>query len=377
VWSFSFRVCVRVCVCVVSGCSGLYGAFVELGPYLTLDPVSLTLTPNPNSWNSHANLLIIDQPAGTGFSFVNDPNQIVQDEPTMAKQLYNSLLNFYNLFPQLKKNPFFITGESYAGKYIPYLATEIHNQNSLISPSNSSFINLVGMAIGDGWTDPLLQTGVYADQAYNLGLLDETEVLNVNQQMVLCTNLTETQQWQQAQIVCDNLLNFIVNASGGVDEDDTRDFSADEPNQNLPQDYLNQPALQTALHLPSSIVWEQCNDDVAVGLSIDEMIPSVQLLPTLFENYRVILYNGQFDLNCGAVGTEKYLRKLLGDDIFMKAEKRFWKDENDEGRMAGYVRDFTEKLSFVIVSGAGHMVPQTQGKHALNLLTKMINNQPF
>ena len=50
-----------------------------------------------------------------------------------------------------------------AGKYIPYLAT------ALLSSSPS--IPLVSIAIGDGWVDPLKQTAVYAEQAFNLGII--------------------------------------------------------------------------------------------------------------------------------------------------------------------------------------------------------------
>ncbi len=44
---------------------------------------------------------------------------------------YKALLAFFNKFPNLKKNDFYITGESYAGIYIPYLAYEIMNRNKL------------------------------------------------------------------------------------------------------------------------------------------------------------------------------------------------------------------------------------------------------
>jgi carboxypeptidase C (cathepsin A) len=39
-----------------------------------------------------------------------------------ADEFVNFLIGFYNLHPEFKSVPFFITGESYAGKYIPLFA---------------------------------------------------------------------------------------------------------------------------------------------------------------------------------------------------------------------------------------------------------------
>jgi carboxypeptidase C (cathepsin A) len=53
--------------------------------------------------------------------------------------------------------PLYITGESYCGKYIPNMATEIMDQNN-DKDNELPDINLKGLAIGDGWINPELQT---------------------------------------------------------------------------------------------------------------------------------------------------------------------------------------------------------------------------
>lgn len=57
--------------------SSFYGAFCELGPYRT-QPNSTNLTDNPFPWNQNANLLIIDQPIGVGWSY--GPRQVGTQE---------------------------------------------------------------------------------------------------------------------------------------------------------------------------------------------------------------------------------------------------------------------------------------------------------
>lgn len=85
---------------------------------------------NPYSWHTKYNLLFIDNPVGTGFSFT-DPNGYCKNIPQVAKQLYSGLSQFFHLFPALASNPFYITGESYAGKYIPAIGYEIFERNKI------------------------------------------------------------------------------------------------------------------------------------------------------------------------------------------------------------------------------------------------------
>ena len=40
-------------------------------------------------------------------------------------------MQFFQLFPSLRKNDFYVTGESYAGKYVPAVSYKIHTQNKL------------------------------------------------------------------------------------------------------------------------------------------------------------------------------------------------------------------------------------------------------
>jgi hypothetical protein len=69
---------------------------------------------NAYSWNTAANLLFVDQPVGTGFSYSRWPLDYVTNEKQVAQQLYDFLQAFFLQFPQFAGRPLFITGESYA-----------------------------------------------------------------------------------------------------------------------------------------------------------------------------------------------------------------------------------------------------------------------
>ena len=80
------------------GCSGGLGMFWELGPY-RVRADKATLFKNTDAWNSIANVLMIDQPAGTGFSSVLYNASIPTTLAASTAQLRFALDAFLQLFP--------------------------------------------------------------------------------------------------------------------------------------------------------------------------------------------------------------------------------------------------------------------------------------
>lgn len=104
------------------GCSGLTGFLTEHGPWRPTKQG--TLVPNPNAWNTVANMVYIEQPVGVGFSVANNGSMQYSDAQAASDNLA-FVQGFLDLFPNLKANPFFITSESYGGHYMPTLAEAI------------------------------------------------------------------------------------------------------------------------------------------------------------------------------------------------------------------------------------------------------------
>ncbi len=69
------------------------------------------------------------------------------NEYQISQDFYIFLNQFLYKYPQFKKRPIFLTGESYAGHYIPAFA-------KMIKFYDNPDINLAGIAIGNGWVDP-------------------------------------------------------------------------------------------------------------------------------------------------------------------------------------------------------------------------------
>jgi serine carboxypeptidase-like clade I len=142
------------------GASSLFGLLTEIGPLL-LSEESLKTdeyrstgipTPqyNPFTWSRLGTLLIIDQPAPVGFSFCNNDTTshscdgIAWTDELTSLNAYTALQKFFSSkFPCLVKKPLYLTGESYAGIYIPTLARRI------VQDANTTLL-LEGLAVGDG-----------------------------------------------------------------------------------------------------------------------------------------------------------------------------------------------------------------------------------
>ncbi|EDQ86178.1 uncharacterized protein MONBRDRAFT_11261 [Monosiga brevicollis MX1] len=141
------------------GASSLYGLLVEFGPLL-LNQDSLDndeyrrtgipqLVRNPYSWNRKANLLVVDNPPPVGFGYCTPAGPAGLgtscgdwNDELVAKANQIVLTRFVEQMPAYRQRSTFITGESYAGVYVPVIVRAL-----LADPGN---VSLSGFAVGDG-----------------------------------------------------------------------------------------------------------------------------------------------------------------------------------------------------------------------------------
>ncbi|PWY93892.1 alpha/beta-hydrolase [Aspergillus sclerotioniger CBS 115572] len=126
------------------GCSSLAGIMLENGPFLW-QPGTYRPVRNPYAWNKLTNMVYIDQPAGTGFSL--GPSTVVS-ESDVARQFIDFWKRFVNTF-DLQNRKIYLTGESYAGQYIPYIASQMLDQK------NETYFRVAGVQINDPYINDL------------------------------------------------------------------------------------------------------------------------------------------------------------------------------------------------------------------------------
>jgi serine carboxypeptidase 1 len=125
-----------------------YGNFEILGP-LDLDGGDRDFT-----WIKTHNVLFVDNPVGTGYSYVDHNKYLTKDNKQIAYDLIELLRGFYEALPEFKKVPLHIFGESYGGKMAVEFANELYRKIS----KGEIESNLVTVAMGDAWISPIDST---------------------------------------------------------------------------------------------------------------------------------------------------------------------------------------------------------------------------
>eukprot|EP01120_Amphizonella_sp_Union-15-10_P013034 TRINITY_DN597_c0_g1_i1.p1 TRINITY_DN597_c0_g1~~TRINITY_DN597_c0_g1_i1.p1 ORF type:complete len:429 (-),score=52.06 TRINITY_DN597_c0_g1_i1:23-1309(-) len=353
------------------GCSSELALLFENGPW-TVNP-DLTLKPNPYSWNNNANLLYIDQPVGTGFSYAN--TDYIHNETQVAQEMWVFLQQFLVQFPQYKSRDFYIIGESYGGHYVPSVAYKIVQENNLNPPIK---VNLKAIGIGNGWVDPLIQYGSYGPFAYMNKLIDSATYNQINKTYPSCQQHILNQQWTLASYVCSLLMGMVLQEAGNINVYDIKLPCIGSLCYDLTDivKYMNLPEVKQRLGVKNDIVWQTCNNDVNSRFGVDSIRSFRWELPAVLKSgIRVVVYSGDLDLICNYVGGYAWVSSMdwPGQQDFNKAPHLTWKVN---GNPAG-LSTSAMNLTFVQVFEAGHMVPHDQPQNALALLTNILNDKPF
>ncbi|KAM6979844.1 lysosomal protective protein-like [Aplochiton taeniatus] len=396
------------------GCSSLDGLLTEHGPFLIQDD-GLTLEYNPYSWNMIANVLYLESPPGVGFSYSDDKKYTTNDTEVSMNN-YLALKQFFTLFPEYSKNQLFLTGESYAGIYIPTLAERVMEDDSL---------NLQGIAVGNGMSSYEMNDNSLVYFAYYHGLLgtrlwadlqtycckDGSCDFYSNQNFNCSNNVEEVQYIVYSSGL--NMYNLYAPCPGGVGQRVSIDnghlvirdlgnsfinhewsrlwtqklrgvaslyqrVRLDPPCTNSTPStlYLNNAYVKSALHIsPDALDWVICSAEVNLNynrLYLEVRKQYLKLLGAL--KYRVLVYNGDVDMACNFMGDEWFVESLQQE---VQVKRRPWTYSTGDGQqVGGFVKEFSN-LAFLTVKGSGHMVPSDKPVAAYTMFSRFIHKEPY
>ncbi|KAG5481653.1 hypothetical protein CUR178_07006 [Leishmania enriettii] len=371
------------------GCSSTMALLTELGPCM-MNETSGRLYTNPYGWNDEAYLLFVDQPTGVGYSYGDQANW-AHNQSEMAEDMYNFLQGFAQRFTSpsiIGGNDFYIIGESYGGRYVPSLGYRI-----LVGDQRGDGpkINLKGIAIGNGITDPYTQFPYYAETAYNwckevLGTPCISEGDYEEMLSLLPGCLEKTRECNRgpddtdascsvATVLCAEYMWFYYR--NGRNSYDIRKpclgGSLCYPMDHTIAFYKN-ASVHASLGVSAEANWSTCNFDVAKLFYNDHQRNFNFTFPPMLEaGIRVLIYAGDMDYTCNWLGNEAWVKALQWSGTY-----GFNAAENVEfavgDRWAGKVRSYAN-FSFVRVYDAGHMVPMDQPEVSLYLVHRFLHGE--
>ncbi|GME81671.1 unnamed protein product [Ambrosiozyma monospora] len=343
------------------------GALMEVGPFRVGDNRQIKL--NEGTWMQTADLLFVDQPGGTGFSYTDVYDRELYEA---SAHFVTFLKNYFKTFPEDAKKQIYIAGESYAGQYIPYFADYILKENA---KDNDFSIDLKGLLIGNGWIEPDLQSLSYVPFFLDNNLIDKNnsrfdKVLRDHEkcQNAIADPNDNSFEKSACNRVMDTLLRAVMEGEGGIRTcinmyDYRKNDFYPACGANWPEDlvrvtpFLNIKEVQDGLNLKNPKVWQECDSTVSRYFSPSASKKSFELLPDLLKQIPIMLFSGDKDIICNHLGTEMLIEKL---DIGNK-EPGF---TNDSLPYKWYYNDAPvgeiraqNNLSYVKIFDSSHMVP--------------------
>ncbi|KAM5562924.1 serine carboxypeptidase-like 20 [Rosa sericea] len=411
------------------GCSSFDGFVYEHGPF-NFEAANTKgglpkLHLNPYSWSKVSNILYLDSPAGVGLSYSKNKSDYITGDLKTASDSHTFLLKWFELYPEFLSNPFFISGESYAGVYVPTLAFEVAKG---IDAGTKPIMNFKGYLVGNGVTDEEIDGNALVPFAHGMGLISDDLFEEVIKE---CNG----NYYQPNSDTCANKLGKVDKAIEGLNIYDILEpcyHSTDSKKistvtSNLPSSFrklgeterplavrkrmfgrawplrapvraglvptwpqlmnseevpctddevatawLNNAAVRKAIHAEDESVipsWDLCTDNIRFYHDAGSMIQYHKNLT--LKGYRALIYSGDHDLCVPFTGSEAWTRSV-GYNIVDE-----WRPWISKGQIAGYTQGYENNLTFLTIKGAGHTVPEYKPQEALDLYSRFLAGQPL
>ncbi|CAA7396129.1 unnamed protein product [Spirodela intermedia] len=410
------------------GCSSFDGFVYEHGPFnfeAGNRPGSLPqLHLNPYSWSKVSSMIYLDSPAGVGLSYSHNPDDYTTGDLKTASDTHTFLLKWFELYPEFLGNPFFISGESFAGVYVPTLASEIAKG---IQADLKPALNFKGYIVGNGVTDTVFDGDALVPFAHGMGLISDDLYQKVN-------SACQGSYWNPVNETCMTLLDKVDKEVEDLNIYDILEPCYHRPEikqvvpnaRRLPESFknlghthrplpvrkrmfgrswplrapvrdgrvptwpelehtevpctsdevssawLNNELVRNAIHAqPENVVgaWELCSGNINYYHDAGSMIKYHRNLT--LQGYRALIFSGDHDMCVPFTGTQAWTRSM-GYEV---ADE--WRPWIFDGQVAGYTQGYDHNLTFLTIKGAGHTVPEYKPREALAFYSRWLNAVPI
>uniref|UniRef100_A0ACD6AGE3 Uncharacterized protein n=1 Tax=Avena sativa TaxID=4498 RepID=A0ACD6AGE3_AVESA len=379
------------------GCSALSGLVYEVGPfYFDFHGYTGTGLPTllykPTSWTQVSNVIFVDAPAGTGFSYDSTPNTTVPSDTVVIQQLHIFLQTWFDEHPQFLPNPFYVAGDSYSGVIIPPLAMKIAKG---IEYGDERLINLKGVIAGNPLTDAATDINSRVPYLHGMGIIP-------NELFEAAREGCGGQYRRPSNANCANSLQAIKECTKDLNDVHILETRCPEypsitiQKEPVLQDHGRKKLLESAvwsicrngtyflselwtndetvreslgIHKETVPSWLRCDFDIPYKMEISSAVDDHLALIT--KGYRAMIYSGDHDAKIPYVGTQAWIRQLnlpITDD---------WRPWYVDGQVVGYTRTYSNNLTYATVKGAGHTAPEYMPKECLAMVDRWLSGEPL
>ncbi|KAG1757895.1 Alpha/Beta hydrolase protein [Suillus lakei] len=372
-------------------CSSMIGLFQEHGP-CTVNADRKSTTLNPYSWNNISNMIYIDQPIGTGFSYgtetVNSTEAAAPYVWTAFQVLFKS-----QLFSKYTSREFIFATESYGGHYAPSFVTYFEEQNALIASGAIDAVPIVvsALMINNGWFDPLIQNIAwlnFATYAPGYGQLQPDDVLKDMSDVLYGSDgcvarekacyaagnsPSSTKICLDADNYCiGNLYNSVMNS---YDPYDLRQNSSALFPPEYYVDYLHEKHVMKKIG--AEVMYDKCPDApyyqfINTGDDARTLLP--QLSALVNSGMKVLIWQaGDADISCNWLGVYASVLTMdwYGNETLHNTP---FTNMTINGKPVAAVQN-VDNFSFARVYAAGHLVPAFQPQAALEIFSQVIQKE--
>ncbi|KAI6165271.1 Alpha/Beta hydrolase protein [Pisolithus thermaeus] len=372
------------------GCSSMMGLFQENGP-CQVNPDGETTRLNPYSWNNVSNMIYIDQPIGTGFSYGTDTVNSTEAAAPFVWKAFQILFESRAL-AKYRSRDFVFATESYGGHYGPDFVTYFDERNAKIADGSLDAEPIVvsALLINNGWIDPLIQNIAYYTFAQNAPgygqLLPDAVLANISQalwgeggcveQERACYAAGNSSASDTVCLSADNYCgNYVVTpAMGNYDPYDLRqNSSALFP----PEYYINYLSIESVKEqIGAETTYEECPNKpyfkiIKTGDDARTFLPDLSQLAN--SGLKILIWAGDTDIICNWVGVYAAVRAM---DWYGNEELNNTSLTNitlNEIPIASVAN--VDNFTFARVFGAGHEIPAFKPAAALEIFTQVVRGE--
>lgn len=368
-----------------------------IGNFLEIGPQNLSQRNRTNTWTKEANVVFVDNPVGTGFSYVEDPKLLVQNNTAIAHDLVAFMRGFFTKVPEFSEIPLYIFAESYGGKMAIQFAMAL---NKAIKQKKIR-CQLAGVALGDSWISPVDAVTSWGPYLYATSLIDsvgEAKINNKTKEVADAVHAGKmaqaTELWGEAEELIENITNgvnfynILMKHSQITTDNHIRQESSDsvlsDYNEKLYDRYvgklsspldtlMNGPIREKLKVIPQNVTWGGQSKMVFEALSKDFMTSAVKNVELLLNTstIKVVVYNGQLDLIVCTPGAQKWVEHMhwAGTSHWINAVRR--PIEDPSGGTGAFAKAF-KNFTFYWILNAGHMIPADASDMAKKMMQEIV-----